>query len=663
MFSKYHIFVKLCLLALISLMYSCVGSGKIKDGRVAFETKQFALAADLFLSEYRDAQNVESQAEIAFMLGQSFRRMNDEPQALLWYRQSYELLPSNERLLEYAYALKRAEQYTAAVRAFEELQKNTGRIAEFRKEISICKQAEIWKSSQQNSNFQVSAIAGNSSESEYGVYVIDENLILFTSDGLFVDNRDQYSWTGNRYSDLFVRNKKTGEMIPLGPPVNTDANEGAAVLSRDRKELYFTRCSGPENRDAYCAIFQSNNINDQWSEPKPISWSVGDHNDGHPWISANGEVLFFSSNRPNGQGGYDIWLSQRVDGIWQEPINLGPTVNTAGDEKFPTLDSDTLYFSSDGKAGMGGLDIFKTYLLADGRWAPPENLKAPVNSGGDDFGFTIDRFSKVKHPVIFSGYLSSSRKGTLGSDDLFRFEYRDRVQEDKPAADAARLFVTVKVLEPQYNRPGVPNTGVKSYLSIADVDVEFQSFRNLDQAIQEVTSNSGIAVTEIDWEQAYRIKASKEGYLTSEIELDAVYRDLFKASRDSTVNLEVVLTPIIKGQEFILENIYYDFDRWEIRDDAKPTLNDLTILLFNNPGIQIELSAHTDCRGEFEYNKVLSQKRAQSAVDYIVSQGIASNRLVARGYGESQAIVDCECESCTEDQHQANRRTSFKILE
>lgn len=653
-----HVPVSL-LLAIIFIAAACTASSRIKDGQTAFDRMQFARAAELLMEEYTEARTVDQQAKKAFLLGESFRRMNKMEQALLWYRQSYELSADPATLFAYADALKRNEQYESASRAYEELQRLTGRDAEYRREITACKQSSIWKAARAMDNFVIKPLDGNTSEAEYAPFILDADHVLFTSDGIFSEGKEIYAWTGNRFSDLMIRNVRTGDLAPWGKPVNTIDNEGAASLSIDRTEMFFTRCSAPDDKDAYCSIYYSKNLGGSWSDPQPMPWSGPDFNDGHPWLAPSGKVLFFSSDRPNGQGGYDIWLSRRLPSGWEAPINLGPVINTTEDEKFPTMDKDTLYYSSDGKIGMGGLDVFKTYLLPDGRWAPPMNMKAPVNSGGDDFGFVVDRFTTPKDPVVFSGYLSSSRKGGAGSDDLFRFQYRKLPPELKEEKRRSSLFLVVNVLEPVYQKAGDPNSGIKGYEPIPSARLGLTPFGGT--AVFLSTDENGRVIREVPWSVNIRLNAEKRGYLSTELDLDQVVPS--GMDKDSTISVDMVLLPVIKGVEFVLRDIYYDFDKWDIREDAKPSLDKLATILINNPDIRIELSAHTDCRGEDLYNLELSQRRAQAAVDYLISQGIQSDRMVARGYGERVPFVQCLCEQCSEEQHQLNRRTSFKILE
>ena len=386
----------------------------------------------------------------------------------------------------------------------------------------------------------------------------------------------------------------------------------------------------------------------------------------HPALSEDGEYLYYASDHPDGWGGYDIYFSELVQDGWSEPRLLSRLINTVGDEMFPTIYGDTLFFSSDRLTGMGGLDIFKTYRINSKMWSPPYNLKPPINSGSDDFGFVVRQDRKgLDESVLASGYFTSNRLGAVGSDDIYRFEeVVPPVPEVPEVIDTTpvvyKLILKGFVLEKIYQNPDDPNSPIlgRKPLEGARVDVRFG-----DENLLLTTSSDGIFTLELEEDQDYNFLASKAGFLTSQERFSTVGFGHNPNQPSQVFEIEIVLDKIFKNKEINLENIYYDFNKWDIRQDAKPTLAKLARALELNPKVQIQLSSHTDCRGNNRYNQVLSQRRAQSAVDYLIELGIDRNRLIARGLGEESPAVNCACSRCTEAEHQANRRTTFTILD
>jgi len=345
------------------------------------------------------------------------------------------------------------------------------------------------------------------------------------------------------------------------------------------------------------------------------------------------------------------------------------SINTPGNEKFPTAHQDTLYFSSDFLPGLGGLDIFKTYLRKDGSWANPENMMPPVNSGGDDFAFVVDEFARLTGNIKQKGFFSSSRAG-IGKDDIYIFTRRPVinikqdtviVSDNTKPSQQRNIYLAGKTLEPEYASPNDPNSEISGNIPLTGVFVQILNDNNVRIAELSTASRS-FFVTEIEDNKEYTVIASKPGYLNSVIKVTSKSTPFKENESNYTYNIDLVLNKIYEDKEIILKNIYYDFDKWDIRNEAKPALNELAELMRNNPQIKIQLSSHTDCRGEKEYNQILSQKRAQSAVDYLISLGVKAERLQAKGYGEEVLINLCECSTCSEEQHQENRRTTFKIL-
>jgi len=316
-----------------------------------------------------------------------------------------------------------------------------------------------------------------------------------------------------------------------------------------------------------------------------------------------------------------------------------------------------LYFSSDFLAGLGGYDIYKTKFDSTGKLSPPEHLEYPLNSGGDDFYLLKNSDS--------TGILSSSRINGKGLDDIYSFVIKSvkdtistnpgKTNIDKDNIEK-KVYLALKVVELIYLEDGNPNSRTLGKKPVPDAIVSFA-----EENKKYKTPGNGVIIREVDFDSTYNISIGKKGYLTNSKRVHVNSKSDYD-DEINTINLTVLLDKIYFGKEIVLKNIYYDYDKWTLRDESIPTLNELYLILKNNPGYKIKIGSHTDCRGEEEYNQILSQKRAASVVDYLIGKGISKDRLESIGYGKTNLIEKCNCEDCTEQQHQKNRRTTFEIL-
>ncbi len=430
--------------------------------------------------------------------------------------------------------------------------------------------------------------------------------------------------------------------------INSEFEDGTPSLSSDYKELYFTRCEAGKREKKGCIIMYSKKNGDKWSSPKNIGLLPDSLVAAHPSISKDGLTLYFVSDLPGGFGKKDIWKVTRLRAgdAWSKPVNLGPDINTTGDELFPYIREDgTLYFSSDGLIGMGGLDIFKAIPQPDGSWIV-QNMKPPINSFADDFGVAFEDGSE-------KGIFSSTRKGK-GNDELYSFEL-----------PPLKFNVTGLVKD---EKTGLAITGSVVQLIASD-----------GSNLQAETGSGGDFKFALKAEVDYIFLASKRGYLNGKEKETTKGQD---KSREFMVT--ILLTPTDRTIE--LPNILYDLDKWDLRPESMVSLDKLVETLNDNPNVTIELMSHTDPRNTAEYNLILSQKRAQSVVDYLVSKGIEIERLTAKGYGKSSPkVVDAAIASQysflkegaqlneqfvntlpTDEQkeiaYQIDRRTEFKVL-
>lgn len=652
---------------------ACTFTKQVKTGMQAYEVKQYARAAAMFEDEYAAARSSEVKAQLAYFAGESHTRLNDHAAAANWYEKAYADGYGDKAYESLAGSLKRQEDYDGALAIYQQLQQKYPNQASYRSAATATRQAREWASAP-NEQVRLEPVPWNTSAAEYMAIPVDGNRILFTSDRAGQDEGETYWWTGRAFADLFEYNSANGKVTPYAGAVNTDKNEGTGVVSADGQWLVFTRCDSDDTYDAWCKLMVSQRLGVQWSEPAPLPFQREKVNYGHPAFAATGSTLFFSSDAPDGLGGHDLYFTQ-LDGRggWSEPVNLGPRVNTAYQEQFPTVYLDTLFFSSDQPNGLGGLDIFKTWLVDDrGTWASPINLGAPVNSGGDDFSFVVDTFATLAQGTLLQGYLTSSRGGAARGDDIYAFRYLGEQPVTSPTdtmpvsavepedSIVQQLFLAIRVTEPEYSVTGDPNSGVVGQRELPNGPVILTKGLTDERF---VTDKQGQLLLKLEWDTKYIFTARYRDHLASTYELNPADVDRSSGKPVITVNHTFVLDPIFRDKEIVLENIFYDYDQWEIREDAKPSLDKLSVILKNNPSIRILLSSYTDCRGTDEYNLELSRKRAEAAVAYLASVGIPARRLESRGLGESSPVIDCPCESCTEDEHQANRRTTFKIID
>lgn len=649
---------------LVCISFSGLFGQKAKDGNTAFSSKQYAVAIPLLTREYEKAKTRLEKGKIAFYIGESARILGKESLALEWYQKAADDQYGVDALRELAYTYKRLERYPEAKEAFKNLGIEIGSPYEYRKEINACDIAVGWKKIP-SPEYEVFPVDFNSPSAEYAPSFFKDKELIFSSDRTASTGDAIYGWTGNRFSDFFVYNPQNRTVRNLGTPFNTEANEGTISFTADFTKAYFSRCSGTKKEDAHCRLMESTFTDNHWNTPVALSFQDLQINYGHPSISADGNTLYFACQHPDGWGGFDIFVAKKSGDDWEPPVPLSRVINSPGNEQFPFIDGDTLYFSSDFHPGMGGLDIFRTYRMPNGDWAPVFNLKPPVNSGSDDFSIAVSPFFNASDTHLQTGYFSSNRPGGTGNDDLYQFDRKAILAESNPSLvtvpanqKAGKLLLQIYVLEKIFADPTNPNSKVLGRKPLPASTLEITA-GSQTQNVQ--TDADGRFELVLDPNTQYQLLASMPDYLTNQGRFSS--QGMHPGNQDQVFELEIVLDKIFLNQEITLENIYYDYDKWEIREDAKPTLNLLAENLRLNPGIRIQLASHTDCRGNESYNLDLSRRRAESAIAYLIQSGIDADRLEAKGFGETQPALNCLCSKCTEEEHQTNRRTTFSILE
>ena len=457
---------------------------------------------------------------------------------------------------------------------------------------------------------------------------------VFTADKQVFSGRKENPWTGNSYLDLYQMEKEAegNWMSPelLKGDINGRFHEGPATFTKEGNVVYFTRSNYfkrkmfvNEEYENNLKIFKATLIDGEWKNLEEFPYNSDDYSVGHPTLSEDGKMLYFVSDMPGGYGGTDLYRSKMIDGQWSAPENLGAAINTQGNEMFPYMHKDgSLYFSSDAHNTMGGLDVFITYYNGE-RWVKPENLNYPLNSNKDDFAFSLNKDD-------VTGFVSSSRSKT---DKMYTF---DKKQPTFQLLGRAREKGTQ-----------IPVEGVV-------VEVTNQE---TGEVLTATSDKTGYFKLKLQPESNYGLYCTKFGCFSK---TDKLSTKGLKYSEDFFADFEV--EPIVIDKPIVLENIYYDFDKWEIRPDAAVELDKLVRVLMDNPKIEIEMGSHTDARGSDQYNLILSDKRARAAVLYLISRGIDPTRLTWKGYGETVHVNKCKNGvECTEEEHQDNRRTEFKV--
>jgi outer membrane protein OmpA-like peptidoglycan-associated protein/tetratricopeptide (TPR) repeat protein len=652
------LFIFVCLVSI--LLTSCKPVSRITTGEDAYQYKRYPQAVSMLTAEVEKTSFEDEQARKSYWIGESYRLMNQDVASIAWYRKAYELSKNKISLEAYAYAVFRSQQYSNAKKLFLKLSADYGKSEAWENAIKSCDAALIWIAEQDVNQYVITKARFNSAQSDYSPAFFGD-ILVFTSDRI-ESKGDEYHWTGNQFTD-FYRTQENPKLDALLYKINSPFNEAAIAFNSRNDHVVYTQCGSVQD-DAdleNCRLIEGfwSEEDNTWIKFKKLSFCQEDVSYGHPTFFNQDRAIIFSSNDPKGIGGRDLWVSYYNDGNWSSPILLPQGINTFGNESFPNMQGDTLFYSSDGMIGMGGLDLYFSKWLPPDGWTPPINMKPPINSGGDDFGYTNDVNFRKDNSTLKRFYISSNRNGSQ-LDDIYVFEEKNLKKTDTSTDEVSYdIVIEGKVLEHIYEEPGNPNSRIMGTRPLAQAEVSIDKKSQFPTIQVDETGEFRYKLKE---EGPYRFSANRSDYLSNSNYLDVKLTEKDKSVGTKTYIVHIVLDPIVYNKEIVLENIYYDFDKWEIRKDAEPSLQELSELLINNPKIKIELASHTDCRGLEIYNAELSQRRAQSAVAYLKSLGIAGQRMQAVGYGEQRPSVECECELCTEEQHQANRRTTFTIL-
>jgi outer membrane protein OmpA-like peptidoglycan-associated protein len=475
---------------------------------------------------------------------------------------------------------------------------------------------------------------GSAVNSEYSEYwpalSVDEQMLMFT---VLLPGETTAGPPIALQEDFYYSNRVNGAWEPrkaVGAPLNTPDNEGAHSMTADGKTLWFTACNRPGGM-GMCDLYYSTREEGRWSSPRNAGNLLNSrYSEKHPAISADGRILYFTSNRPGGYGSYDIWMSVKKGDRWSDPVNLGDSVNTPGLEQSPFIhpDQQSLYFSSTGWPGMGQGDLFLTRSKGEAGWTTPENLGYPINTYNDDIGLSLNAKGN-------RAYFASDR-GTGTDTDIYSFEMPEHVRPVPVSYMSGRVYDARNM------------KGLKAV-------VQLISLEN-GEVVMELESHAGEGdyLVSLPTDRDYALNVSADGYL--------FYSDHFSFtglhSQAEPLRRDVPLEPVKVGSVVVLHNVFYKTDSYGLEPGSRVELDRVYDFLILNPSIGVEISGHTDNTGTPEHNQVLSEQRARSVVEYLVNKGIDSKRLDAAGYGEMRPVADND----SEEGRALNRRTELKII-
>ena len=622
----------------IALLWSVSVNAQSNDTKKAdkhFNKYEFVEAAEDYL---KLATNGKGDTYVYSQLAESYYNVFNSVEAEKWYAKALETSSDPEMVYNYSQMLKANGDYEESnvqLAKFSSMRPADNRAIAFRENPNY-----LPKILEKGKKFNIQGLAINSEVSDFGGNLQNGKLYITSARS---GKRKTYGWNEEPFLDIYtaIANEDGSFQMPsiIEDNINTKYHEGTVSFSPDGNTMYFSRESFYEKvyeRDpstkykiSVLHLYKSINQEGQWSEAEPLSVNGDNYSVKNPSVSADGSTLYFASDKADGYGNFDIY-SAAIDenGSVGEATNLGQKLNTEGQEMFPFISANnTLYFSSNGHLGLGGLDVFFAKIV-DGKVGPVRNIGIPVNGNADDFAFSINEETE-------EGFVSSNREGGMGSDDIYA------IKKLQPICD---VLMTVTVRD---SKTGLILDGA----SVSIQDAEGNIFGTK-------TSNAeGIVEYIIECDVDTKLVGSKIDYESGST--------VVSGTSEEMVSAELLLTPIediIIANNVILNPIYFDFDKSNITAQAAFELDKLVQLMTKYESIVISVESHTDSRGSASYNLSLSDRRAKTTAQYVISKGIDASRITGSGKGETMPNVDCGGK-CTEDQHQLNRRSEFFILE
>ncbi len=626
---------KIYTLLLLIIMSTAVATAQNKDTKKADQLYDRLAYTDAATAYQKLLKKGKGSRYVFEKLANCYYFLNNTKKAETYYRRVVKgRKPNPEAVYNYAQSLKangKFSDYNTWMRKFAELKPNDSRAIEFMKNPNY-----VPTIMEENPAFSAKGLDDiNTEYSEFGGTVLGKDFYFASARNT---NRKKYGWNEEPFLDIYkaqlVGNTVKNDDL-LNGEVNTKYHEGNVAITADGKRMYFDSNDYLNNKFKKSSkgineikLFYAENIDGIWKGVKSAHFNSSEYSTGHPTLSPDGNTLYFASTMPGGKGGSDLYkVAVNKDGSLGAPQRLGENINTEGNEVFPFIDNNgTLYFSSNGHQGLGGLDVFYAEAKGNG-FGEVKNMGKGVNSEADDFAIKYN-------PETQEGYVSSNRKGGKGSDDIYQIK-----QLEQPC----EVAITVQVLDENTKQP----------IAGARVDL-YDAFEN--KLSTKTTGTNGKATFTAECDKEHIIQGVAKDYESNAVTVDP--------TSESKVSTTLELRPIediIVDDKIVLNPILFDYDKHNIKPQAAFELDKVVAIMKKYPNMIIKVESHTDSRGNEDYNLALSERRAQATVQYIISQGIDKSRISGEGFGESKPKVNCG-NSCTEAQHQQNRRSEFIIV-
>ena len=643
--------MKIKLFIYTALLFVLSFSGQSQEKKITSADKKYEQY------EYVDAiSTYEKVAEKGYKDEQLFQRLGnayyfnaDLEKAGKWYEALFEMNKNQapEYLYRYSQTLKSVGNYDKATKILEQFNKESGndlRAKLYEKHKNYLEEIEA-----NSGRFKVEDAGVNSEYSDYGSSFLGDQLVFASARDTGGVSKKVFKWTNQSFTNLYTSKEGTNGTLEkpqrFGNKINSKFHEATPVFTKDGKTMYFTRnnyLDGKKGKDSkrvtLLKIYKASLVEGQWRNVTELPFNSDQYSVAHPALSVDEKTLYFASDMPGTLGQSDLFkVAINANGSYSTPVNLGPQINTEGRETFPTISAENdLYFATDGRPGLGGLDIYVTKLDQAEGFTDIQNIGAPVNSPKDDFAFLLDTASR-------KGFFTSNRDGGQGYDDIYKFVETKKLLCEQSLAgvvkdkESGELLVTAKV-------------------SLFD-----ENFKTIQETTSDVSGKYSFAVV---CGKTYHVRAEKENYETNEkgIAIAAVSGsgklDLDLEKRIKTIGVGTDLAKTLN-----IPIIYFDLDKSFIRKDAAFELEKIRVVMTEFPKLKIDIRSHTDSRQTVRYNEALSDRRAKSTRDWLIKRGIDSSRLTAKGYGESQLVNNCgDGVNCSEEEHQANRRSEFVVV-